>query len=308
MKCIYFICLMVLLQSCSESSSKQSTVEESNQHSIPDDTVSGPISNIEFGVTSAHIPSTLDFCNEPVPLANPEFIERLDKELSVNTYWQSQTLLFIKKAHKWFPIIEPILKKHNIPDDFKYLAVIESGLENVVSPSGAKGFWQFMRPTALDYNLEVNKWVDERYDLEKSTIAACQYLISAHEIFDSWTLSAASYNMGKGGLSKRLEEQKTSSYYDLLLNIETARYVPRILAIKLILEHPEKYGFHIRKEEMYNLQEFKVLDIDTNINSLVDFAIQNGTTYRNLKILNPWLRSKSLPAKRSKVYQIKIPS
>ena len=185
------------------------------------------------------------FANERVPIENPDIWERYDKELLKNTYWQSNTLLLFKRAEKYFPIIEPILKKNNLPDDFKYLALIESGLENVTSPKGAKGFWQFLKSTATEFNLEVNSEVDERFHLKKSTQAACDFLNSAKDHFGNWTLAAASYNMGKSGIMTQIKRQKSYTYYDLLLNDETSRYVFRILAIKEIFENPKNMAFNL---------------------------------------------------------------
>lgn len=251
--------------------------------------------------------STIFFANERVPLENPDIWERYDKELLKNTYWQSNTLLLHKRAAKYFPVIEPILKKNNLPDDFKYLALIESGLENVTSPAGAKGFWQIMKSTAKEFNLEVNSEVDERYHIEKSSQAACDFLNSAKEKFGSWTLAAAAYNMGKSGLLKQMNRQKSYTYYDLLLNNETSRYVFRILAIKEIIENPKKYGFQFRTEDLYkNIPTYEVM-VDTNISSWADFSKEFGINYKILKIHNPWLRESYLTNKLKKKYYIKIP-
>ena len=251
--------------------------------------------------------STIYFANERVPLENPDIWERYDKELLKNTYWQSNTLLLHKRAAKYFPVIEPILKKNNLPDDFKYLALIESGLENVTSPAGAKGFWQIMKSTAKEFNLEVNSEVDERYHIKKSTQAACDFLNSAKEKFGSWTLAAAAYNMGRSGLLKQMNRQKSYTYYDLLLNNETSRYVFRILAIKEIIENPKKYGFQFRKEDLYeNIPTYEVM-VDTSINSWADFSKEYGINYKILKLHNPWLRESYLTNKLKKKYYIEIP-
>ncbi len=262
----------------------------------------------DYNIYSLPTPKHLDFCGEIVPLEDVDVRERLDRELLVNTYWQSQTLLFHKRAHRWFPVIEPILKANGLPDDFKYLALIESGFQNVVSPAGATGFWQFMKGTGKSYQLEITDEVDERYHVEKSTAAACQYLQIAYDKFGSWTLAAASYNMGKGGLNSRLNEQQADNYYDLLLNEETARYVYRILAIKEILTHSEQYGFNVRKQDMYPTYKTKEVVVDTTINNLVDFAISQNISYKTLKLLNPWLRQQSLTNVDSTEYRIKIPA
>ena len=251
--------------------------------------------------------SNLFFAGERVPLENPDIWERYDKELLKNTYWQSNTLLLYKRAAKYFPLIEPILKKHELPDDFKYLALIESGLENVTSPAGAKGFWQIMKSTAKEFNLEVNSEVDERYHLKKSSQAACEFLTSAKEKFGSWTLAAAAYNMGKSGLQKQMNRQKSYTYYDLLLNNETSRYIFRILAIKEIIENPKKYGFQFRTEDLYeNIPTYEVM-VDTSITSWADFSKEYDINYKILKLHNPWLRECYLTNKLKKKYYIEIP-
>ena len=260
-----------------------------------------------YKIFSPRIPEYLDFAGETVPLNIYYIREGLDREILVNTYWHSNTLLLFKRAFRWFPIIEPILKKNKVPDDFKYLALIESGLMNVTSPAGAKGFWQFMKSTAAKYDLEVNSEIDERYNLEKSTQAACEYLKEANLKFGSWTSSAASYNMGMGGLNRRLKEQKQDSYYDLLLNAETSRYVYRILAVKTIFEQPTKYGFYLRKKDLYPPIPTEIITVDTTIANLTDFALENNINYKVLKDLNPWLRRKQLTNKSQKTYNIKIP-
>ena len=251
--------------------------------------------------------SNIYFANERVPLENPDIWERYDKELLKNTYWQSNTLLLHKRAAKYFPIIEPILKKNNLPDDFKYLALIESGLENVTSPAGAKGFWQIMKSTAKEFNLEVNTEVDERYHIQKSTQASCDFLSSAKSKFGSWTLAAAAYNMGRTGLQKQMNRQKSYTYYDLLLNNETSRYVFRILAIKEIIENPKKYGFQLRTEDLYeNIPTYTVM-VDSTVSSWADFSREYGINYKILKLHNPWLRESYLNNKLKKKYYIEIP-
>ncbi|MBN2669409.1 MAG: lytic transglycosylase domain-containing protein [Bacteroidales bacterium] len=258
-------------------------------------------------VLAPHIPEKLEFAGERVPIEFPDVYESLDNEMLANTFWHSQVIRFIKRSNKYFPVIEPILRKNNIPDDFKYLAVAESGLSNVVSPSKAAGFWQFLKGTAKDYRLEVNKDIDERYHLEKSTQAACDYLNDAYKKLGSWTLVAASYNMGMSGLANRLSEQKVNNYYDLRLNSETARYVFRIVAIKTIMEDPSKYGFKIRTEDMYQTWFCDTLLCDSSLSSLVDYAQMNGTSYKLLKLLNPWLISNTLNNSENKSYTIFVP-
>ncbi len=260
-----------------------------------------------YSIYAVPLPKDLNFAGEPVPIENYDVFESLDREFLVNTYWQSQTLLFIKRANKYFPIIEPVLKKNNIPEDFKYLALAESGLMNVVSPSHAVGFWQFLKKTGQQYGLTVNKNIDERYHLEKSTQAACNYFNDAYKIFHNWTLVAASFNVGMGNLNKQLKKQQVDSYYDLYLNKETARYVFRIIAIKYILSNPDKYGFHFRKKDLYNYPEFQIDTIDTTINSLENFAISHSINLKIFKDLNPWIRGRQLQNPDSIKYAIKIP-
>ncbi len=261
----------------------------------------------QYAIYAIDLPSEMDFAGERVPMDYFDVRESMDREMLVNTYWQSQTLLFLKRANKYFSIIEPILKKNNIPDDFKYLAVAESGLQNVRSPAGARGFWQFMKATAKEYDLEVTKQVDERYNLEKSTEAACKYLNDAYRKYKSWTLVAASYNMGMGGLSSHLRAQEVDNYYDLELNAETARYVYRIVAIKTILSSPEKYGFHFRDKDLYQNIATYSLEVDTTIINLAAYAKEQNSNLKMLKAFNPWLRKKSLEVKPGKTYTIKLP-
>lgn len=260
-----------------------------------------------YKIKALKIPESLNFAGEYAPLTQEDIRERIDRELLVNTYWQSNGLLLIKKAHKFFPIIEPILKKNGIPDDFKYLAVIESGLSNVTSPAGAKGFWQIMQSTAREKGLEVNSNVDERYNLEKSTQAACDYLNEAYEKFGNWTLAAASYNAGKRGISRRMETQMVDSYYDLLLVSETARYIPRVLAIKEILSNPKNYGFIYDQDDLYNLIPTKTVKVDTVITNIAVFSKNLGINYKIMKLHNPWLRENKLNNASRRMYEIKIP-
>lgn len=270
-----------------------------------DDTNQKNTSN-EYSVFALNIPETVEFAGEKVPLEITDVKERFDKELLVNTYWQSQGLLFFKRANKYFPEIERVLKERGVPDDFKYLALIESGLVNVTSPAGAKGFWQLMPKTAREHGLEVNKNIDERYDYIKSTEVACDYLLKAKDKFGSWTSAAAAYNMGIRGVSRELERQKVSSYYDLLLNDETSRYLFRVLAIKTIFENPKLYGFNYREKDLYTMPELKQITIDSTIKNLADFAISQGINYKELKIYNPWLREIKLNNSSKRKYELDI--
>jgi membrane-bound lytic murein transglycosylase D len=257
--------------------------------------------------TARYFPTSIDFAGEQAPLQITDVRERLDRELLINANLDATTLLIIKRANRAFPIIEPILAKYNVPDDFKYLAVIESGLVNAVSPAGARGVWQFMPQTAKENGMEVNEIVDERYHLEKSTEAACKYLLDAKAKFGSWTLAAASYNGGMNGVNKQIEMQKVTNYYDLLLNDETSRYVFRILALKEIMKSPAKYGFSVNTDELYVNLPSKKIEIDSSINDLATFAKSQGINYKILKIHNPWLRDKKLVNLSRKKYQIEIP-
>jgi hypothetical protein len=250
----------------------------------------------------------MDFAGEEVPTFMADVQERLDKEMITNMNYHTNTTLVIKRANKVFPIIEPILAKYGVPDDFKYLAVIESSLVNAVSPAGARGVWQFMPATAKEKGMEVSDEVDERYHLEKSTEAACKYLVSAKEKFGSWTLAAASYNGGMNGISRKMEEQEVSDYYDLLLTEETSRYVFRILALKEIMSKSQKYGFSIPNEALYYSVPTKKIVIDSSITDLAKFAKTQGVNYKILKIHNPWLRDKKLTVTIGKKYEIEIPT
>lgn len=255
-----------------------------------------------------HEQPSFDFAGEPLPLDNFDVKERLDRELTINAYWHSSTLQHIKLAARYFPVIEKILAEEGVPEDFKYLAVAESSLSNVTSPAGAKGIWQFLERTAESYGLEVNRDIDERYHLEKATRAACAYLKEKFQTFGSWTLAAAAYNMGESGLKEEMEQQFATSYYDLNLNAETSRYVFRIVAVKEILANPEKYGFMLGSEDLYPpMYNFQTLTVDTTIESLGQFAKQQGISYRMLKVYNPWLLTSRLPNSSRKVYEIRIP-
>jgi hypothetical protein len=261
-----------------------------------------------YRVSTIDIPKNLNFAGEAVPMEDPEVMERVDREFLVNTYWQSNALLLMKRANKYFPIIEPILAKNGIPDDFKYLAVAESGLQNVVSPAGATGFWQIMKATGKEYGLEINDNIDERYHIEKATEVACQYIKAYKEKYGSWTMAAATYNTGTGSIDKFMGIQKADDYYDLLLGEETGRYVFRIMAIKEILSNPEKYGFDISKEDMYSaVPTFKV-EVNEPVLSFADFAKQYEINYKILKRHNPWLREPHLNNASNKTYIIEIPN
>ena len=261
----------------------------------------------DYNVYALEMPEGLNFAGELVPVENPDIYERMDRELLVNTYWQSNGLLMFKRSQKYFPVIEPILEKNGVPEDFKYLAVIESGLTNAVSPAGARGFWQIMKTTGRENGLEVNANVDERYNLEMATEVACKYLKSAKEKLGSWTLAAAAYNAGNAGISRRLKEQGVSDYYDLLLGEETGRYMFRIVALKEILNNPSKYGFNFNNGDLYNYIPTYKVEVDTAVTDFSAFAKRFGINYKILKIHNPWLRENKLNNKSRKIYEIRIP-
>ncbi len=254
------------------------------------------------------IPEHMEFASEMVPLSDFNVKERLDREMLINTYWHSSTIYLFKQANRYFPIIVPILKEHNIPEDFKFLALAESGLQNLVSPSNAVGIWQFIKATGKSYDLEITNEVDERYHLEKATLAACAYLKDAHEMFGDWTMAAASYNMGMENLRKVQKIQQVSSYYDIYLNTETSRYIFRILAFKEIFENPQKYGFILESEDLYEPIGYRTVIIDSAINDLAGFALEQGTNYKMLRILNPWLRRSYLRNINKKRYELKLPA
>lgn len=263
--------------------------------------------NKSYKVFSVRIPKNLNFVGEKVPTTDFSVREAMERELIINTYWQSQSLLIHKRANRWFPIIEPILKENGIPDDFKYITLIESQLTNVVSSQGATGFWQIIESTGKSYGMEITDEVDERYNVAKSTQAACNYFKEAYKQYNNWTLVAASYNLGMGGVQAQLDKQKVKSYYDLLLTEETARYVFRILAMKEIISRPKVYGFMLRKKDLYPPIATKKITIDTTIHNLADFAIANNINYKIFKTFNPWLRANTLTITDKKKYIIEIP-
>jgi membrane-bound lytic murein transglycosylase D len=255
---------------------------------------------------SLPIPESVTFAGQKISLKEFDVRERFDRELLTNVYWQSQTILLLKRANRFFPTIESILKEQGMPDDLKYVALIESGLLNVNSPVGASGFWQFMDKTGKQYGLTINTEVDERYHLEKATYAACKYFKESYAVFNDWGLVAASYNMGIEGLRRQLKNQSGSSYYDLFLNTETSRYVFRILAMKEIAEKPQQYGFYIAKNHLYDPIPTMNLSVNYSIPDLAAWAIQFKTNYKTVKLLNPWLRSNTLTLKEGESVEITL--
>ena len=253
------------------------------------------------------LPDEVNFAGEVLDMGVCDIRERFYRDLHINKYLQNNTIFMIKRANRWLPAIEPILAKYGVPDDFKYLAIIESDLMNKVSPAKAVGFWQLLEGTAKEYGLKVTRDVDERYDPIKATEAACRYLLKAYEKFGSWTMVAASYNRGMAGMQRAIEDQKEADYYRLLLNDETSRYLFRILACKEILSSPSKYGLIIQPEHLYQPHTYKVVTIDDDINDLISFARSQGIDYKTLKLYNPWLRNDKLSVRRGELYEIKIP-
>ena len=268
-----------------------------------DETDMQPLPAITF-----NLPESLSFAGEAVPMDLTDVRERIDKELHINTYWHNNTIFLMKRANRWLPQMEAILKKNGIPEDFKYLPLIESGLMNDVSPKEAVGFWQIVKSAGKENGLEITDEVDERYDPLKATEAACKYLKKAYAKFGNWTVVAASYNRGMGGMERAIDNQQVKSYYDLFLNDETARYVFRILACKEIIEHPSKYGFKVNPKHLYEPEEVKYVQVNQTIPDLIAFAKKNGTNYKLLKRHNPWLRDERLTVKGKKTYSIALPA
>ena len=258
-------------------------------------------------VLNPEVPTVANFAGEKMPLDLYYVREAFEREIMAGTFMHSSTLLMFKRANRWFPVIEPILKKNGIPDDFKFLAMAESNLANVVSPAGAEGYWQFIKPTGQHYGLEINENVDERYHMEKATQAACEYFKDAFKKFNNWTLVAASYNRGLDGLGKAIEKQDVKEFYSLYLNDETARYIFRIIASKEIYHHPVRYGFYLREQDFYPQIPSRLVPIDSTIPNLPVFAKDLSINYRILRELNPWIRSYTLPVKSIKTYLFKVP-
>ena len=252
------------------------------------------------------LPEQMSIAGESMPIERLDVQESLDREILVNSYWQSNNLLMLKRSDKWFPVITPILTDEGIPEDFKYLALIESGLQNIVSPAGAAGPWQIMKTTGREAGLVINSEVDERYHMEKATRVACAYLKEAYGKFGNWTLAAASYNMGMAGTARRLEDQKVNSYYDLRLNSETARYIFRLAAVKHIHEHLSEYGYVYHQTEGYTLPDFDTVQVEGAVASWVDWAQERGMTYKDLRLYNPWIRSSKLTNSSNNTYSILV--
>jgi hypothetical protein len=287
----------ILLLSSSEGPTSPTTKEDLTE-----------ISALPQQITSAQMNKTYSFAGEVLPTDDFDVRERLDKELTVNSYYHSSTLMLLKRSKRYFDIIDPILREEGVPSDFKYLAVAESALTNATSPAGAKGFWQFMRTTGRAYDLEINRDIDERFHLEKSTRAACKLLKDYKDRFGTWSLAALAYNGGETRIARNLKAQRAKYFYELNLNSETMRYLFRIVALKEILTQPKRYGYLIDESDYYpSLPVYKTVTVDTTIANLGAFAEANGISYRKLKIYNPWLLDSHLPNASRRTYELKLP-
>ena len=296
--CIAVCCAMATtFYMCTSSS-----YPEPRRHDAQADTLAPHVTNLPV------VPESADFCGEQLPLDREYVAEALDREIITNTFLHSATILIVKRAPRYFPVIEKILRENGIPDDFKYLAVAESALyTTATSPAGAVGFWQIMKDTGREYGLTINDEIDERYDLVKSTKAACDYFRKAYNTFGTWTLVAASYNGGMNRVSKVKNAQKSDSFYSLAFAEETSRYVYRIVALKTILSAPEKYGFNIPEEQKYKPYSTKSVEVDATIADLPQWASEQGADYKELRTLNPWIRSYSITVNGGKKYEILLP-
>jgi len=263
--------------------------------------------NQYYRIYALSAPKSVFFAGKEISLNEFDIAERYDRELLTNVYWQSQTLLMLKRANRYFPLIEKTLKSNNIPDDFKYLALAESGLQNVVSPAEAAGFWQFLDKTGKRYGLEITEQVDERYHLEKATEAACKYFKEAYNVLNDWSLVAASYNMGIEGVKRQIQNQGINNYYDLYLNTETARYLFRIISLKTIHQNPSKFGFYLAYNQQYKNIETVVVPVNISISNLQQWALNQQCNYKLLKILNPWLRKSFINVEPGKTYYLQLP-
>lgn len=262
----------------------------------------------DYRVYCPVLPDSLSFCGETVPMDTYYVREGLDRELMVNMYWQSNMLLWMKRAGRYFPIIEPILKKNGMPEDLKYLCVIESGLLPVGSPAGAQGYWQFIKSTGLNYGLEITDEIDMRNHIVLSTEAACRLLKKMYQRFGSWSIAAATYNLGENGVAQRCTDQNIHNYWDLKMPNETTRYVYRILAVKMIMQHPQAYGYMIRHSDLYPPIPTREVTLTGQNVDLYAFAKDNGSTYKMLRDLNPWIQTDKLKNRGNKTYTVVLPA
>jgi membrane-bound lytic murein transglycosylase D len=266
------------------------------------------LSDSVYTIKSFKLPENVTFAGEKMPLDNFDTKESLQREILTTAYRHSSTIMIIMRAHRYLPLIEKILKKNNVPDDFKYLVAAESEYSNMVSPAGATGFWQIMPETGKEEGMEINTVVDERYDVERSTQFACEYFLKSYEKYGNWTLAAASYNGGRGGVDEQIDIQHQNNYYDLLLSEETARYIFRAVAYKMVITDPESFGFKIPEKDLFPELSYFEVKVDTAVTDFSAFAQKFGTNYKILKLLNPWLRKPYLTPKSNKEYMIKIPA
>ncbi len=263
-----------------------------------------------FSATVApDVPQAMNFCGEKVSFDRLDMYERMDRELTSVIYAQTMTTLIFKRANRYFPVIEKILEQQGVPRDFLYLAVTESSLEyNAYSSAKAAGMWQLLAATGQQYGLEVTDEVDERYDPEKATVAACKYLKAAYAKYGNWPTVAASYNAGMGRISNELASQRQNSSFDLYLNKETSRYVFRILAYKLVMENPKRFGYRITAGQLYQPVTYTEKEVNTSVPSWADWAKENGISYAELREANPWIRASKLTNSRGKYYTVRIPN
>lgn len=293
MRILYFLCFIGLV-SCGQATKNKEEKKQTGTTGVQ-------------GVVFPKIPKSMIFAGQTINLEDEDIRERLDREILVIAYYQSQTTGYFKRANRYFPQIEKILKEEGLPDDFKYLAVIESGLQQAVSPVGAQGFWQFMPTTAKLHNLEMSNEVDMRLNVELSTRAACEFLKQTNEGFNDWVMSSAAYNRGPAGVRDDMEWQQTEHYFDTDQNSETGRYVFRILAMKLIMENPEAYGYYPKQMELYKPLKTKKITVTESIPNLSEWALEQGYNIKILRKLNPWLLTLKLTVK-DHPYTIELPT
>ena len=268
-----------------------------------------PQSKVAALAVVPEVPSEVHFADEAIKLDRADLRERMDREITAFTYSHQLTLLMIKRANRYFPIVEPILKECGVPDDLKYLMVIESNLSPLAKSSvGAAGMWQFMPETGRKYGLEVNANIDERYNIEKATRAACAYLKESYDMYGDWMTVAASYNAGQNGITRRLEKQGVDNAMDLWLVEETSRYMFRILTAKMVLESPKTYGFMLKRSQLYPyIAPKEIVTTIQQIDDLTAFAKKHGVTVAQLKEENPWLREYTMNNKSGRTYRLRIP-
>lgn len=275
---------------------------------IPSEPAQPQSPNAHAVTQSPIVPESINLWGKPIELDRIDMWERLDRELSAMTYTHGTTMLMIKRANRYFPVIAPILEKNGIPADMMYLSAIESSMNpKAVSPAKAAGLWQFMPATGKEYGLEVNQWVDERYNIEKATRAACRFLKDAYKRYGDWNSVAVSYNAGMGRISTEKKSQLQEDPFDLYLVEETSRYLFRIMAAKLIMEDPQAYGFRFSADQLYQPIAYDIVEVNGPVGDWAAWAKDHGTTYALVRESNPWIRAKSLPNKTGKKYDVKIP-